>query len=290
MSNSRPLIMTLLARDEEDIIDYAMKFHLEQGVDHIIVTDNLSIDSTPAIVQRYVQQGVATYIREEGDNHDQSVWVTRMARMAADRFKAAWVINTDADEFWLPDTGTLGEYFRSIPFWYNRLVVRRHDFLCLKRSEGEFWERMIYRKRVSTNALGRPLPPKCAHRGSRRVVVAVGNHSVSGMDPRPALRKEDGIGILHFPIRSADHYTHKIRVGGEALEKNTTFAKSIGATWREQYKELKETGKIQFLEDNLYSDDDVQRLLASGEVLTEPRLAEFFRARQAGHGNLGEPS
>jgi hypothetical protein len=34
------LVMTLLVRDEEDIVADALDFHLAQGVDQVIVTDN----------------------------------------------------------------------------------------------------------------------------------------------------------------------------------------------------------------------------------------------------------
>ncbi len=34
------LVMTLLLRDEEDIVRENLDFHLAQGVDRVIVTDN----------------------------------------------------------------------------------------------------------------------------------------------------------------------------------------------------------------------------------------------------------
>ena len=47
------LIMTLLVRDEEDILEYNICHHLNQGVDHIIAIDNESIDQTPKILKKY---------------------------------------------------------------------------------------------------------------------------------------------------------------------------------------------------------------------------------------------
>ena len=38
------LFMTLLLRDEEDIVRENLDFHLAQGVDRVIVTDNGSED------------------------------------------------------------------------------------------------------------------------------------------------------------------------------------------------------------------------------------------------------
>jgi len=45
------LIMTLLVRDEEDIIQENIEYHLARGIDFIIATDNLSVDST-TVIQR----------------------------------------------------------------------------------------------------------------------------------------------------------------------------------------------------------------------------------------------
>ena len=47
------VVMTLLVRDEEDILRENIDFHLKQGVDHFIVTDNLSLDSTSEVVKLF---------------------------------------------------------------------------------------------------------------------------------------------------------------------------------------------------------------------------------------------
>src|SRR5471030_48631 len=94
------LVMTLLVRDEEDILAANFDFHLAQGVDFFIVTDNLSVDGTRDIIESYVRRGVAIYSHEPSDDFSQFRWVTKMARMAAAQYGADWVINSDADEFW----------------------------------------------------------------------------------------------------------------------------------------------------------------------------------------------
>src|SRR6185312_15502840 len=95
------IIMTLLCRDEEDIVGYNIAYHLAQGIDFVIATDNASQDRTPLLLERFARQGKLHLIRQPSLTHDQAIWVTRMARMAARRFDADWVINNDADEFWL---------------------------------------------------------------------------------------------------------------------------------------------------------------------------------------------
>ena len=94
------LVMTLLVRDEQDIIRENIEYHLAQGVDFFIATDNRSVDATTNILKEYEARGLLHYIYEGSDDYSQHAWVTRMARMAYKEFGADWVINNDADEFW----------------------------------------------------------------------------------------------------------------------------------------------------------------------------------------------
>lgn len=274
------IVMTLLVRDEDDILEANLRYHLDQGIDHVIVTDNLSVDGTRDIVERYVGQGVATYIHESEDTYAQSKWVSRMAGIAHGDLGADWVVHTDADEFWVPANGdSLARFFRKC-WLYNVVSAPRHDFVCVEGEDGAFWERMVYRKARSLNPLGRPLPPKVAHRARAGVVVAQGNHSVDGMGWQR--KKSKGIEILHFPLRSRAQYTRKIENGGRAYAQNTELDVSVGSTWRKQYAELQETGTLKFLEENVVSTRDVEDLLASGDVLRDTRLEAYFRANPGG--------
>ena len=93
------LVMTLLVRDEADIVSSNIDFHLDQGVDFIIATDNLSVDGTTDILRAYERRGVLHYIHQPDDDYEQHRWVTGIARSACAEFAADWVINNDADEF-----------------------------------------------------------------------------------------------------------------------------------------------------------------------------------------------
>ena len=46
------LVMTLLARDEIDIVDSWLAFHLNAGADLVIATDNRSQDGTTEVLER----------------------------------------------------------------------------------------------------------------------------------------------------------------------------------------------------------------------------------------------
>ena len=125
------LVMTLKVRDEEDIIEDNLRFHLALGVDFFVVMDNGSVDRTPEILARYADAGLAHVLRDEtGDLRGLGAkWYTRMGRMAATEFEADWVIHNDADEFWWPISGTIKEALAAIPESFGAVVAPRAEFV-----------------------------------------------------------------------------------------------------------------------------------------------------------------
>src|SRR5438094_6481966 len=109
------LVMTLLARDEADVVDAQIAYHLNAGVDFVIATDNRSQDGTTEILEAYEREGCLRLIREPGDDMRQGPWVTRMAQLAAADYGADWVINADADEFYWPRGTSLKEALAATP-------------------------------------------------------------------------------------------------------------------------------------------------------------------------------
>jgi len=104
---SKKLIMTLLVRNEEDIVDETIKFHLNSGVDFIIATNNNSNDGTRDILLKYQALGKLELIDEYANNFNQVKWVDRMIKIAINKYKADWIINVDADEFWYSRHGNI---------------------------------------------------------------------------------------------------------------------------------------------------------------------------------------
>lgn len=272
------LVMTLLVRDEADIIQKNIDFHLCQGVDYFVVMDNRSVDTTKEILKKYEDAGVLCYLYQDNDDYNQHKWVTEMARMASIDFKADWVINNDADEFWWPSQNrNIKEALASVPKEVNIVQAERSDFVFLSFVNGKdnLLDQMIFKKRISFNSLGRPLPPKQAHRSHPEIIVSQGNHSVSGFD-KPNIM--DGIfEILHFPVRTAEQLTNKIKKGGAAYEKNRNLDKRIGATWRKLFKDLQKNGDLEkFLSENMFDFEKIVVSLMSGELVVDKRLSNYL--------------
>ena len=269
------LVLTLLCRDEADILESMLRFHLAQGVDRIIATDNGSVDGSLEILQRFERRGQLTLLQESEHTHDQAVWVTRMARMAAD-MGADWVINSDADEFWWPHQGDLKTSLEQLPASTEGLLVDRTNFLPPVRNNRDkrpFYQRQTLRERVSRNSLGRPLPPKLIHRAHPEVEITDGNHGAR-VDGTPITTIENAsIEILHVPIRSYNQLERKIRQGAEALERNKRVSQGIGDSWRKIYANHLRRGTLPAYYDSLRPNPaGIASQLIRGELIDDRRL------------------
>ena len=279
------IVMTLLVRNEEDIIEANIEFHLHQGVDFVIATDNGSTDRTRDLLLRYANVGVLHLIDEPTDDYSQSSWVTRMARMAYQDFGADWVINNDADEFWWPHTGTLATALRGVDPPIGGVRVPRTNFLPLLSLDGHFYESMVIRDNRSVNSLGRSLSPKSCHRGAPDIVVSQGNHDVRrGVG---TVAETDGMTIFHFPMRTYEQFERKIKLGGAAYARNNRLDPSVGATWRALYQMYTEGGLRQFFEQSVLAPEDIRQGLESGRLSHDTRLKEFLGRVRAHGGAFG---
>jgi hypothetical protein len=269
------LVLTLLCRDEADILESMLRFHLAQGVDRIIATDNGSVDGSLEILKRFERRGQLTLLQEPEHTHDQAVWVTRMARMAA-AMGADWVINSDADEFWWPEQGSLKSSLTQVPESIKGVLVERTNFLPPVRNiadKRQFYQRQTLRERVSRNSLGKPLPPKLIHRAHAGIEISDGNHG-AGVDGTPISAIENaGIEILHVPIRSYAQLERKIRQGTEALQRNKRVSAGIGDSWRKIYANHLSQGTLPAYYDSLRPKPAaLAAQLVRGELIDDRRL------------------
>lgn len=270
--------MTLLVRDEEDCIASNIEYHLRQGVDFVIATDNLSTDRTASILRHYEDLGVLLYLHESADDFSQGDWVTRMARLACTRYHASWVLNSDADEFWWPAAGTLKKFFRSLPAGAEALSVKRTNFIPRVQTETSFFIRsMDVRQRSSVNALDQPLPPKVCHRAYPDVRVSQGNHDVLRGERPLGRLVTDKLLIFHFPARTFAQFRNKIEKGGSAYAANSQLHPEVGQTWRHLYGKLQQ-GLLE-REFTLLPEEVVAQRLSTGELIRDRRLRNFFEAK-----------
>lgn len=273
--------MTLLVRNERDIIANNIRFHHAQGVDSFIVMDNLSTDGTADIVRSLAREIDIEYLHQPQDDYNQWEWVTGMARKAATDHGADWVINNDGDEFWVPQKGDLKSYLAELLPETSVVLVQRYNGVVICPEEAPLEGKCApdicsVFERFSTNNLGQPLPGKVLHRACKTVTVAQGNHTVSDIPGRTTVAGE-GLRILHYPYRTLAHYKEKIRLGGAAYERNTKLPQSTGSTWRTHFKGL-ETGVVdRFWLGLSLSPKEVETGLLSGSLMRDEHVSEFIR-------------
>lgn len=272
------IVMTLLVRDEEDILVANIEHHLAAGVDHIIATDNRSADRTIEILRRYESDGVLRLIHEDGDDYSQARWVTRMARLAATEHGADWVINNDADEFWWTDGHDLAGLLAGVAPSVRAVRAQRANFIARPESGEAFWQRMDVRQQPARPHPGMDWPtlgPKVCHRADPAAVVAQGNHAVATEGSPPFEPSDDvDLEILHFPVRSRRQFENKIVLGGAAYARNTELPQEAGKIWRDLY-EVHEAGRFDEAFGRCVLDDvQVAEGLADGSLVRDRRLIE----------------
>ena len=280
------LVMTLLARDEADIIDAWLAFHLNAGADFVVATDNRSEDGTTDVLERYAREGYVHLIREPGEDLRQDEWVTRMARLAATDFAADWVINSDADEFWWPRGASLRDVLAAVPERYGTVGAFLRMFVP-RPEDGDPFERMTVRFSAlapinDPASLYKPIR-KVVHRGHPEIRLTRGNHAVID-SPFAPLRGWFPVEVFHFPLRSREQCAHKAELQGRAFEDHIERAPT--AYHANMFAALRNGTIGEYYESQVVSDDQVALGEREGRLVVDTRLRDALRQlrREDGFG------
>ena len=282
--------MTLIVRDEADVLEANLRVHRALGVDAFAVLDNGSTDGTADILERWSRAGLAhvTTDAEAGPAEIFRRWQTRLAATATEELGADWLIHNDADEFWWPLEGNLRDVFGTIPDGTNGILAPRFEFVP-RPGDGPWWERLTVRERRAT------VRPKLAHRAGADVRVGPGSHHVVsdslGLEPtagRPSLRglrrrpeqprliapaASFPLAIWHLPLRSFEQYRQRLEIGLRIAGSTgaPALAERISATLDE------ETARARWA-DVVVGDENVRSGVADGALAHETALGELIRS------------
>ena len=220
------LVVTVMVRDEIDIIAAMVEHHLAQGADLIIATDNGSVDGTAEVLKRYADLGVLELHHDPVLRKQQHTVVTGMARRACTEHQADWVINADADEFWAPvdKSLTLHRALDEIPLSLNAFTAPVTNLIGPPAMRGSGIDRLVWRDHRSKEQLqevgifAQPTDD-AVHRGDPDVVVAQGNHFVS-LESNGQPDAAYALEVLHLPWRSWTQLEQKVVHAGRAYEAN----------------------------------------------------------------------
>jgi glycosyl transferase family 2 len=281
--------MVYKVRDEADIIEDNLRFHLAQGVDFFVVVDTGSVDGTIEILERYERAGLLRLERTIGGIHDmKSGGEESVTRLAAE-MGADWIVHNDADEFWWPAQGNLKQSFESIPEEFGMVLAPRTEF-AVRPGEGPFADRMTVRETRFRR------PAKSAHRPNERislrgphpVEIWTGDSAYRGLVGKPVLRtqaehREDDpmelviaptfpVGVLHFPFRTFAQYRRRVEIARDngQLQRN-----EAGRAVRKAYEE----GTLEEVYARLVLDDEaVSKGIDEGWLVEQTSFRDYLAA------------
>ena len=266
------LVQTLVVRDEADIVDTQIAYHLNAGVDFVIATDHESRDGTTEIIESYARDGHLRRIAVSGEMHD-GPWRTHMARLAAAEHGADWVINTDADEFWMPRRGVLKDVFAAVPDSHGVVFAVSRHFVPRPADGAVFAERMTVRVSPSV-AINDPTSPyrphlKVAHRADPDINISHGAHTAASSRWR-AIHNWHPADVLHFPFRSLEQWENK---GVRRARGDSQLGQYVAALL------ASEAGRSADRYGSLVVDDAVlERGLAETSLSVDTRLRDALRS------------
>ena len=215
-----------MVKNEQDVLDTVLRHLLAEGVDHLIVADNLSTDNTPHILNDLEACGAPiTVIQDHVLAYVQDSKMSRLARRAYEA-GADWVLPFDADEIWYgvdPQTGEPCRIADALSQVDDEIqVVRAFGWDHIARvgphTSGVFspW------RRVETQKLA-----KVAFRAHPDARMHMGNHDVTLPGPSVV----GPLAFRHFQYRSLEQMTTKLRQGREAYEASDVHPMH-GTHWR----------------------------------------------------------
>jgi hypothetical protein len=284
------LAVTLMVRDEADVLPAWLDHHVAQGFDVFVVTDNGSVDGTTDLLTAFAERDDVTVDLRHDPVHQkqQGTVVTGMARDAATVHHADWVVNADADEFIVPvdRSLTVRQVFERLDPAIGAFTVPVVNMVGRLAKSGAGIERLHWRDERSVEqlqAIGLAAPPttNAVHVGDPDVVVVQGNHQVSVANGAP-VPDELRLEVLHLPWRSWKQYEHRVDVSGRAYEANPDLTPSPRHHGMRDHRRLQEgvlqsTFALRFVSDAEAAD---------GPFTRDDTLAELLRA--AGSSSVGQ--
>jgi Glycosyl transferase family 2 len=267
------VVLTLLVRDEIDIVEDFLRYHFGLGVDFVVATDHMSTDGTTEVLEGYERDGRLHLIRESSESFRQAEWVTRMARLAATNFGADWVVNSDVDEFWWPRDGSLREVLGSVPSRFGLVQGLWRHFVLRPETGEPVFERMVVRRRPSSDETSTYVPAfKAIHRADPHVRVGRGNHKAFGKGLVP-LRDWVPLEVLHFPVRTREQLERKYRREEESLPADIGMTRHQAAA----VAGFRVKGIDAVVAEHLVDDAILEAGVADGSLTVDIRLRDTLR-------------
>jgi glycosyltransferase involved in cell wall biosynthesis len=220
------LVAVTMVRDEEDVIVPLVEHMLAEGVDRLIVADNLSSDGTreflDGLARKYWPR--VSVIDDPVPGYYQAQKMSALAEQAR-RLGARWVLPFDADEWFYASDGSLTIKQALDGCAADVVLAYGYDHIAAPadpQDEPNPFLRIQHRRSHHQKF------PKVAFRASERAYLHMGNHGVE----RPGPRADGVLEYRHFQYRSLAHMTQKGRQGKAAFDAAPDIHDDHGTHWK----------------------------------------------------------
>jgi glycosyltransferase involved in cell wall biosynthesis len=219
------VVAVTMVRDERDVIGWTIRHLLAEGVDRILVADNMSIDGTwEYLLDLMHRQPRLNVQRDEEVGYFQSRKMSALAAQIAD--PGDWVIPFDADEIWYSPHGRLADVLEAS----SADVVRTHPYTHIPQATDDHTDPNPFTRIRCRSATPETEPQhKVAFRWRPGCVIHMGQHGVDGAGP---VADDDLIGVRHFQYRCYDQVLRKVYNGVQAYDA-AGLPKLYGTHWRD---------------------------------------------------------
>ena len=208
--------MAFAVRDEADILQSKLDFHISRGFSHFHIIDHGSVDGSREIIEDYAYAGYATVKTKSRASAATSAWLDELLDSARQRNPDAWMLLSDTDEFLDIPGGEISAYINSS----TELEIPRHNVFLDQSSRNWHEEGGISRYR---NAI--------VDAPSRHFIY---NALKAGTEPEAVWNSIErpiqfynlkNLGKVLFPLNIADGLTpgaHRIKRKQSNARANTT--------------------------------------------------------------------
>ena len=286
------IVATRDVKDEAELIEGTIAHLRAIGVDHIIAFDFSSTDGSFELLQAH--------------RSDENFWVVPLDNMIADEFqtwaralvalvkstKADWAIFLDADEYWIPASGSLKDCAALASAdvislnRFNIALGRDGPMMPNELRPQHYEDLLVIAKSVEDYPEGNPdLPwiwakaePKVMARPKRIRGLDHGAHDVFPLDATRLRRATaDDLFIAHLPFTTRSRFHRKVEnIRRTFSVHDAFFGKSLAWHWRRWLK-LADQGRLDEEFDRTVLDvGTLSTLRTQGAIRS---AAEIFSAR-----------